>query len=1093
MTTLNVHLSDQLEATLGVAGVWAYAVYFDGSPVWAPLVENGVVQSSGDVAIPLPAQLSGGKVYFLVQSQAISQPHNLHNLITKESEINWGNASDWDFRYDSFEVTLKNGPDDDGNLTSVNGFGLPMELSVTYDTGETDTRGYGVTANDLFDKLKNVGNGEVVFDFNDGPLKDAPREAISPSEAVGLNSADVPFKASDWDAYITALQKTDLGIELAGFFNGAADANGVWHNAGFYSYALEWDSKEKAFWLSPAENSEIQGYIKITPDDLANSIYSTLGNVGIYTSKADTEPYKIFKHAPYNSGDYSMNSGENNQWGEVLTQLLTGFTAGFYETSGKPINPKATTAIDLGKNWNWDPTYAFGKNLDGPPAPFHDAYSSVFFFESNSYGSGYSDDLMEHYAVGGPLISVSQPDGTKRNVDEINMTIFDDGETPTGYETPVIYNHIAPDANGYQQPDSTTTTNSIKLSFANSEIVLADDTPISFDIYEGEDPSGAAIWHTVAFTANGASPWQVWKLTKGSGGYAAVLQDNTPQGAGQLLITNVPTSGTDGVYWYRLNVGTGDDLKSFNLYAEMSEANGQQEFVNPNFTGQQGSLAIDGLATIAPEVSKSKKTITTFTIDFLYSEAVATDPDLLVRDPAKSDHGTPNAPVAGTLSVGKFDALGGQSNQVSNTVSTSEAQIAFGWTGLNDSTVNSASWIFGHTNKTGALNFAEVSFSRDGASALAPITATADIDGQWQTAAQHLGNGTYTVTMTEYLSGDPALKTPVGGQSSPLKLTVDVAETELANAGGGDALALVLDGKDDPPGNWIRLEAIASSVPAGTTLLLYATNAQGDLVSRDGHESGPHVTLEQATRGTIGAVHADGGALLLHGSQAIYLEAGLHLRFAVVRGNEIVDDDPDVKIDTLKDGRLKVTVDDFVLQAETDNDLSATEMLGGTQRSTNEALLHLEHGATLEIDLVGSCGNTNTLAFVLKDIDPATGAWSVNGVAYSDTKAFKDAVVANLDAGFLYSNGGRFDDTVSWTVAGESGFYAPVLLTQNGDVFVIGDANAGGHDYIRMYGHNTFGFEDLAHDQGSDFDYNDMVMHITPVARDNLGEADLFL
>jgi hypothetical protein len=33
-----------------------------------------------------------------------------------------------------------------------------------------------------------------------------------------------------------------------------------------------------------------------------------------------------------------------------------------------------------------------------------------------------------------------------------------------------------------------------------------------------------------------------------------------------------------------------------------------------------------------------------------------------------------------------------------------------------------------------------------------------------------------------------------------------------------------------------------------------------------------------------------------------------------------------------------------------------------------------------------------------------------------------------------------------------------------------------------MYGENTFGFEDLSHLQGSDFDYNDMVMRITAVA-----------
>ncbi len=622
MTTLNVKLSNQLQTTLGQQGVWAYAVYFDSNknPVWSHLVDNGTIQSSGTVAISLPTTFIGGKVYFLVQSQANTQPNNLVSLITQESEINWGNADSWAFRYDSFEVTLQNLPDDDGNLTSVNGFGLPMQVSVTYDDGTTATRGYGIKASDLFTQLEGTSSDQVVYDFGAGPLNGKPREAISPSEAVGENPPNPAFEASDWNAYITSLQKADPGVELAGFFNGAADANGVYHNGGFFSYSLEWDATAKVFWLSPAKNSEIQGYIRITPADLANSIYSTLGDVGIYTSKTDSQPYQIFKHANL-GGDYSMNSGENNQWGEVLTQFLTGFTAGYFGTKGAPLNPKITSPVDLDKNWNWDPTYAFGKNLDGSAAPFHDPYSAAFFFHSNSYGSGYSDNLADHYAQGGPLISVSQP-GKAQNVDSIDITIFDDDETPTGYVTPVIYNYIAADAGGYQMPDSTSTFNTVKLNFADQQMVLDEATPISLDIYMGANASGDPIWDTVTFDLpSGQSLWQEWKLTKGASGYSADLQTGTPQGTGELLISNVPNSGAAGTYWYRLNIGAGDDLKTFNLYARMSAANGTpSQFLNPNVAGQAGSLAIDGLATISPE-NVTTSTIETFTVNFLYSES----------------------------------------------------------------------------------------------------------------------------------------------------------------------------------------------------------------------------------------------------------------------------------------------------------------------------------------------------------------------------------------------------------------------------------------------------------------------------------------
>jgi hypothetical protein len=88
-------------------------------------------------------------------------------------------------------------------------------------------------------------------------------------------------------------------------------------------------------------------------------------------------------------------------------------------------------------------------------------------------------------------------------------------------------------------------------------------------------------------------------------------------------------------------------------------------------------------------------------------------------------------------------------------------------------------------------------------------------------------------------------------------------------------------------------------------------------------------------------------------------------------------------------------------------------------------------------------------------------------------------VQANWDPGFAVQNGnGTFHSAVNWQVSGNSGFYAPVLKTQGGDVFVIGTANVDGHEHIRMFGQNTFGFEDLRADQHGDFDYNDMVMRV---------------
>ncbi|HXI44100.1 MAG TPA: hypothetical protein VNH83_29220 [Bryobacteraceae bacterium] len=135
MTKLNVNLSQALKTQLAKPGVWAYAAYFDKSqttPVWTDLVLNGVVQNGGATAITLPTIVDSGKIYLIVQSQDTKQPDNLKTLITSQSGISWTNAAKYDFRYDSFEVTLQNGATDAGNLSSVNGFGLPMELSVPY-------------------------------------------------------------------------------------------------------------------------------------------------------------------------------------------------------------------------------------------------------------------------------------------------------------------------------------------------------------------------------------------------------------------------------------------------------------------------------------------------------------------------------------------------------------------------------------------------------------------------------------------------------------------------------------------------------------------------------------------------------------------------------------------------------------------------------------------------------------------------------------------------------------------------------------------------------------------------------------------------
>jgi len=89
-----------------------------------------------------------------------------------------------------------------------------------------------------------------------------------------------------------------------------------------------------------------------------------------------------------------------------------------------------------------------------------------------------------------------------------------------------------------------------------------------------------------------------------------------------------------------------------------------------------------------------------------------------------------------------------------------------------------------------------------------------------------------------------------------------------------------------------------------------------------------------------------------------------------------------------------------------------------------------------------------------ESLPPAARGRRVRRAVPLDLVAFRAAVQKNWDPGLTVQDGhGTFQDTSNWTVAGKSGFYAPVLATQNGDIFVIGTANVDGHEHVRVFEH----------------------------------------
>ena len=130
----------------------------------------------------------------------------------------------------------------------------------------------------------------------------------------------------------------------------------------------------------------------------------------------------------------------------------------------------------------------------------------------------------------------------------------------------------------------------------------------------------------------------------------------------------------------------------------------------------------------------------------------------------------------------------------------------FGWTGVNPAsgTVNAdgtvVGWVNDYTNKTNAGDFAVISLTNT-LGATTTITAQADLDGQWQTTSGvDLGNGTYTVTMQDYVpsTSDPTVPgSPVTAVSDSLVMTVD----DGSNPNADNVIVVVPCFRRDAPGD----------------------------------------------------------------------------------------------------------------------------------------------------------------------------------------------------------------------------------------------------------------------------------------------------
>lgn len=1082
------------------------------------IMENSVLKDTSfsiDLLTDTQTSIESGKIYFIIQSVDDERDVIDYNNY-RQLDINWVNARSSDYRYDSVELSMDGETGDAANLTSIEGFGIAMGLEAV-----TGSRGYALSGETVISDLstapfESADRHETVETFSAGALKGATRMVMSPTVAVsGDAGTDVPYATSDWTDYVDALKTIADQVVISGYFNGAPDVDfrgatpvTVWRNAGYFSYKLSWvEGDDGYFLLSPDENSQIQGYIKLTQDDLQSSIYSTLGSVALYADSDLSEAYDLYGVNGSLHATNVMGTGANNAWGEVLQQLTLGLSAGYFGSTGTPEN--GTAAIDLNQNSNWDPTYAFGNRAENTIVASgkqdYDPYAKVLFDQANSYGMQYSDALTAALAKGQPLLS-TYDSSTHANVTDLNVTLFGDSATSdrTFYTAPVIYNYLAGTGSSdepYAATSFVANGSNITLNLGTGQaLLLAPGSSITFRFLV-KDGTDNQVWREVTLDGSHQSLWQTWTVAydAATGAYSVSAVPNTDKTPGALVLNNIPMAAS-GVTWYQITVDDvdGNAIKTFNLYTTTGTPEGSATPYFVDFSDDPALFAIDGLASIAAGGEASYAGyLQTFSVNL-----TGTTPTFGL------DHFVPNTdqsylstlvkstvPVVGTLEGGAFTAAAGQTAAIQDAnaayagidVSYATAvtgDVAYGWTGLNAATTDVATWIEHHTNLVSGNTLAVVDIVADGRSVVR-LAGTADVGGAWQTGAYALGNGTYSVSMTSYLpvSGSdapfvgPTTNTVLSNASATLTLRVDLEALTLREA--ADGTALELEARGETQGNWIHVTA-SETPPAGTTLILYTTDADGRLVGADGTLVD---SLRDATVGKVGAVSNDTGALLATSAQSVYLKTGLELHFAVESGNGAVDTDACVALTATEGGGYGVDVGGIKVQAAVDNDLSATDLAAGVQRTWDMPLVYLTQGETLSVDLSGSAANINTLGFAPVAFDTATGTFSVSGVAFGDTDAFHAAVVAALDPGFSQTlGGGDFTRTESWVVSGPTGFYTPVLQTQNGNIFVVGSAaNPGGLEHIRTYGANSFGFEDLAYDENSDYDYNDMVMTLTPV------------
>ena len=575
---MNFKLSPTLLQSLTAGGsgnnVYAYAFAFAGGSLIgsSTLINNGVVDA---LSINLPASFPSGTVYVVIQQGGNGTlPSQIHAI----GDINPTKAQAGNYSYQLFEATLSSTPFDQGDISSLNTFGLPATLEVVFQDGTSQTRGYapGLSGEAIYTSL---GNAQT---FRPKSFPRADRLSTGPATA---NKAS-PWPSSDWTAYVNAFKTSTAtlnDIQLVVPFAG----NTPLQSAPMLSqYGVRYVAADQYgadyFWLVPntmngATNTD---WIRIPASQLMQNIYVQPGPLEVHVGGKDGPVQQQQSFTP------------NNADGAVAKYFIAGFDAGYWGGSGTSPNPHDSTKLDLNHSWNWNFNYAYNASLNssgiqytnvlgsGPGTAggnnrFYDPWAQYIQKNSNAYGYSYTDLVSE----GGvnPQITLWDP-GANANVATINISLYDNSEmlpSGSGYvATPVPY--VPPSGATYASAlTQAATANQIQFAFnfALGSLNFAPDarTPAFFKFYAPSDPTaGADGFISLQIPASAAGfpgIWNYMQLSHASNGWT-LTPTNKAGNPGFFDIINVPVTADGSTAWYQLVFGASGHQTVYNIYAK---------------------------------------------------------------------------------------------------------------------------------------------------------------------------------------------------------------------------------------------------------------------------------------------------------------------------------------------------------------------------------------------------------------------------------------------------------------------------------------------------------------------------------------------